>query len=363
MAANNWDVIILGAGPAGLALARSLCPNRRVLVIERRPGLSTVPRIGESLPGAASILLQQLGLFEQFLADPHRERGATQTIWDETSPVWRDALRDPAGPGWHLDRCAFDRLLHEGALSAGAAILEGCRHLDIRRQEQGWCLALRDKDEVHAAPILVDATGRSGKIARRLGVGIQADDSLLCVYMFLSSHPDDEDATMRIHADEQGWWYTVQIPHGQRVLAYHLDAKNPLWKQWQEPADFLHYARRDPFIADAIHLLEPTKLQYRPAGTAMLDVYSLQQAGSGFLAIGDALITFDPISSQGIFHSLASAQSAANAIRAGFPENPTALQNFQHEMHAVGVRYLAHLQKTYQGPRRFSHCEFWAARH
>lgn len=94
----------------------------------------------------------------------------------------------------------------------------------------------------------------------------------------------------------------------------------------------------------------------------MLDIDTLHQAGSGFLAIGDALLTFDPISSQGIFHALASAESAANAIRTGFPENLDALQNFQKEMRAVGTRYLINLKSTYQGPRRFANCEFWARR-
>ena len=360
--AISWDVIILGAGPAGLALARNLQPNRRILVMERRATMPTEPRIGESLPGSASVLLQRLGLFDQFLSGHHRERGATLTIWDETTCVWRDALRDPSGPGWNMNRREFDQMLLTGARDAGATILEGCPHYEIERQEQDWCIRLHQSDDLHCAPILVDATGRSGSIARRLGVSVYSDDPLLCVYTFLCSCPDDEDATMRIQADEQGWWYTVQIPHGQRVLAYHLDAENSLRRQWQKPLDFLDYARRHPLIAEAIHSLAPAKLQYRPAGTAMLDIDTLHQAGTGFLAIGDALLTFDPISSQGIFHSLASAESAANAIRAGFPENLDALQNFQNEMRAVGARYLINLKSTYQGPRRFANCEFWSRR-
>lgn len=331
-------------------------------MIERRATTPTGQRIGESLPGAASTLLQRLGLFDQFLSGHHRERGATLTIWDEATRVWSDALRDPSGPGWHLDRREFDQLLLAGAHGAGTTILEGCSQFGIERQEQDWGVRLYQSDELHYAPILVDATGRSGTIARRLGVSVYADDPLLCVYTFLCSRPDDEDASMRIQADEQGWWYTVQIPHGQRVLAYHLDAKNPVWRQWKKPSDFLDYARRLPLIAEAICSLAPSKLQYRPAGTTMLDIDTLHQAGSGFLAIGDALLTFDPISSQGIFHSLASAESAANAIRAGFPENQNALHNFQNEMRAVGTRYLINLKKTYQGPLRFANYEFWSRR-
>ncbi len=28
--------------------------------------------------------------------------------WDDPAPVWFDPLRDPSGPGWHLDRRRFD---------------------------------------------------------------------------------------------------------------------------------------------------------------------------------------------------------------------------------------------------------------
>lgn len=364
MATTNWDVIILGAGPAGLALARNLRPERRVLLIERQTHVAEGPRIGESLPGAASVLLRRLGLFEEFLAGPHRERGASLSIWDDVNPVWRDTLRDPSGLGWHLDRRAFDQLLRAGALQAGAVLMEGCRQLELERQTEGWCITLTATDESHCAPILIDATGRSASIARRLGVKLLSlDESLLCVYSFLACPADDEDACMRLQADEHGWWYSVQLPHQQRVLAYHLDAKNPLWRTWQTPADFIAYAQRHPLMAEVTQSLQPSQpLQYRPAGTAILDIATLHQAGPGFLAIGDALLTFDPISSQGLFHSLASAESAANAIRAGFPDNQQAFRRFQDEMCAVAERYLAHWRHTYQGPQRFSAYEFWSKR-
>ncbi|HWO85501.1 MAG TPA: tryptophan 7-halogenase, partial [Stellaceae bacterium] len=62
------DVAIVGAGPAGAALAVSLAVAHRldVLVLERE----AVPqfRIGETLPGAAAPLLRDLGLLAGFRA-------------------------------------------------------------------------------------------------------------------------------------------------------------------------------------------------------------------------------------------------------------------------------------------------------
>lgn len=112
-AAIHWDVIVVGAGPAGAALACRLRPRYRVLVMERAKlssqqtpsapgkGLSCqgAPVIGESLPGAAQTLLLRLGIAEQFLADGHVERTAMVASWDSPMPVWFDPLRDPSGPG------------------------------------------------------------------------------------------------------------------------------------------------------------------------------------------------------------------------------------------------------------------------
>ncbi|OMH27112.1 NAD(P)/FAD-dependent oxidoreductase [Motiliproteus sp. MSK22-1] len=362
MPVKEWDVIIVGAGLAGLALARLLRPRCRVLILERRVKPADGPRIGESLPGAASVLLQELGLLERFLSASHRVRGSALSIWDQETPIWQDALRDPSGPGWLLDRRAFDQLLYEGAIEAGVTIHTGCRQTEITRLNNGWQVHLSPEETTHKAPVLIDASGRSSAIARALGLKRLADDNLLCLYTFLKCRREDKDATLRTCADEHGWWYTVQIPQGKRVLAYHLDSTDPLWRQLRYPEHFLDYAKRLPFIADIIQEQSSEALKLHPAGTAMLDISNLSQAGKGFLAIGDALITFDPISSQGMFHALATAASAAKAIKAGFPENKKALESFQAEMLNVCQRYLKHLHITYSGPERFSHHPFWSNR-
>ncbi|ABC29903.1 dehydrogenase [Hahella chejuensis KCTC 2396] len=359
------DVIILGAGPAGSALARLLRPTHDVLVIERRATVETGPRIGESLPGAASVLLRKLDLWERFLQGPHLQRGSALSVWDTEFPVWRDALLDPSGPGWLLDRRGFDQLLYQGAIDAGARIITGCRQIDIDRRESVWRIQSPHLDSPHTAQVLIDATGRSGAIARRLGAPRQGDDDLLCAFAFLPCLPNDQEATLRTCADANGWWYSARIPHGKRVLAYHFDAHDPLRHQWREPRAFLNLARRHAILREVIADSEPESLRYHPAGAAMLDLTASQTqalAQQGLMAIGDALIAFDPISSQGLFHCLASAVSAANAINKGFPFKADAWEAYRAEMLRVAERYQTHLRLTYAGPKRFAHSPFWAKR-
>jgi flavin-dependent dehydrogenase len=361
----RWDVIILGAGPAGLALATRLA-SRRVLILERQWEPATGMRIGESLPGAAGVLLQRLGLFEEFQSGDHLERGASIAIWDSKEPVWRDSLRDPSGLGWVINRRQFEQMLLNAAIHRGAQIQYGCRNFQVSRGVargvECWALDLEGDSTRHVAPVIVDASGRSASLARRLGLSQIRQDAQVCLHSFLVAPAGDEDTTTRILADEDGWWYSVRLANGRRVLAYHLDAKHPERIALQQPEALLKRARNYPLLADVLAQVQPAEIHCRPAGTALLDIANLDKAGPGFLAIGDAAITFDPISSQGLFHSLASAESAATAINAGCWHNPNALQSFKQELLAVASHYLAKLRLTYQGPERFAEAPFWAGR-
>lgn len=353
-----FDVVIVGAGPAGLALGALLRPEQRVLVLERRALPAKSLLIGESLPGAAAVLLQRLNLMETFRSAGHRERGAAVSVWDDDRPVWRDAIQDPAGPGWYLDRWAFEQMLRRRALDVGVTLEEGCKQVDIRHRQGQWYLDTTLGS--FRTPVLVDATGRNGYLGRQLGLRRHADDPLLCLYSFLDQAAESQDATMRIQADALGWWYTVPLPHGQRVLAYHMDIDDPLSRQLlRHPDAFLARAREHALLAEVLEGGIPARVRGRPAGTSLLDVEQLQKAGPGFLAIGDALLAFDPLASQGLFHSLASATSAAKAIESGLNQS---LGAYQQEIQAVSQRYLWHLKASYQGPRRFSQEAFWQRR-
>ncbi len=381
----QWDVIIVGAGPAGSALACRLRPHLRVLVLERGVGSASAsasapsptlprigPRIGESLPGAARVLLQRFGVFERFLHDKHAERGATISQWHADASVWFDHLRDPHGSGWHLDRAQFDTTFRRAASEAGAKVIEDCSMVRVTRLEGIWQVAFEARSsatphrQTHCAPVVVDASGRSAAVARQFGVTLRTDDDLICLYCHLDADDDDDDQCTRLCAARDGWWYSARLPSGQRVLAYHLDKDDAQHKTLRDPRALLAKAREIPLLASvlALHAADLTQLHVhaRPAGSALLDLDALNNLAPGIFAVGDAVIAFDPISSQGIFHALASAESAARAITAQHAGEATSYRLYRDEMQAVYARYRLQLQATYAQVQRFQDEPFWQRR-
>lgn len=356
----------MGAGPAGSAVARRLAGSYRVLMLDRpppatTPRLSALWRIGESLPGAAGVLLRRQGLLDRFEQDGHAERGASVSVWHSREPVWFDALRDPNGPGWHLDRVRFDALLRQAALEAGATLALAPGRWQVRHNTGAWQVHHPATGQTHSANVLVDATGRSAAVCKSLGLKQHADDPLVCVHALLPPAPDPDRCT-RTCADLNGWWYSARVPSGHRVLAFHLDADDPTLHHLRDARALLAQARRLPLLAAVLpDNLQPEQNHRRPAGSAWLDPLACA-CWPGLYAVGDAVLACDPISSQGLFHALACADAAAQAIAQQLGGDSLAAQAYHAQMQAVQMRYLSNLRATYAAPERFSQHWFWQRR-
>lgn len=299
--APDCQVAVLGGGPAGAAAAIALA-RRGIDVLLVEPDDYVAPRIGESFPPAIADLLAELGVL-QALSPLRLDSYAVRAAWGDPEPVDQSHIAHPRGVGWHVDRARFDAALAAAAIAAGAR-RSPARFIDAHAAAVGWRLTL-DRREITAARV-IDATGRRAAFARRQAARRIQADSLSAAAFRLAAPLDRIRAYALIETAPDGWWYSAPVPNGGAVAVFFSD---PATLRTADPAALLADAPMTAARLDGLPLGSPER---HAAGASRLDL----AAGSGWLAVGDAAMTFDPMSGDGVCRALRSGLDAAAHLAA-----------------------------------------------
>ncbi|MBY6265300.1 NAD(P)/FAD-dependent oxidoreductase [Azospirillum sp. 412522] len=369
-AAIEADAVVVGAGPAGTAFALNLAPLRRVLVLDRRdtPAIRIGgSRIGESLAPAARRLLTDMGLWEAFLAEGHSPCHGGRSVWGGPLPVEADNLRDLDGPGWHLDRGRFDGWLRRMAASRGAALLVPAQPLAVTRDGtkdgEGWLLEVENAGRRFPVRtrLLVDAGGRGSPLAKRFGARRTVSDRLVCGWVHGRDAPGRQSGLTWIEAEPDGWWYSAPLPAGRRVVAFHTDADLPAAADARDAGPLLRRLSCCSVLSQSL-----SACGFEPDGQggfcAAHSSALSPAAGDGWLAVGDAALGFDPLSSQGIFNALYTGLAAAEAADRHLSGDPGALPGYAAGLAPIRDAYRTHLRAWYGLERRWRDRPFWSRR-
>jgi flavin-dependent dehydrogenase len=185
---NHFDVVIMGGGLAGGCLARQLhqeAPHLRTLVVEKRthPVREAAFKVGESsVEIGAHYFSRRLGL-EAHLREQQLEKLGLRYFFtqgdnrDITSRVELGPPRFPPVPSFQLDRGRLENMILATNAELGIEVMHGCRVQELTLADPAVA------DDVHRVTVsgteaerhvtarwVVDATGRTGIIKRKLGL-------------------------------------------------------------------------------------------------------------------------------------------------------------------------------------------------
>jgi 2-polyprenyl-6-methoxyphenol hydroxylase-like FAD-dependent oxidoreductase len=359
LSATAVDVAIVGAGIAGCAAALTLADSGLAVALIGPPA-DPAERIGESLAPAANRLLRELGVAADFSAAGHRAANAMYSAWGSQLLVERNLSMHLDGPGYVLNRAAFDNMLYRAAAATGALVLAD-QVTKVERRDSIWSVRLSGGSQL-AARFLLDSSGRAAVVARRLAKR-QRVDHLVVAYGFLQQSDDAVEPTSAtlVEAVPEGWWYAALLPDQRLVLALFGDPDTlprgvsrdlAVWRAcaaatrhisaWLDSAGYAIDA--PPRLASAATMwLEPV-------------------AGSGWAAAGDAAAAFDPLSSHGLTTALWSGRQAALAAAAALAGAPAPLAHYAATMRVASHGFLRQRRFVYGREQRWRNQPFWARR-
>ena len=363
MGTIETDVVVIGGGPAGSVAALELSREGHSVAIIERSDYKNI-RVGETLPPSIRRVLTDLALWDRFVAENHSVSVGICSVWGQSDVRENDFIVNPYGPGWHVDRSQFDRMLVRAAEREGAVLYQGARLTSLEKDSKGnWRVEINQEagsKKVHAR-FLVDASGRASMASRRQGAKRISWDHLVGIVGFFSPSTRNRIGSTHtlVEAVEDGWWYSAVLPDLRTIVAYMTDAD--LCPNVSKTfAYFLSRLKKAPHTQ--------SRIKYCCLGTGPR-VYAANScrmntiASGNWLATGEAAIAFDPLSARGIVKAIESGIHAAHAIRAYWSNDSHAMNRYAAAVGEDFKRYLVTRHAYYGREMRWCHATFWTRRH
>jgi geranylgeranyl reductase family protein len=297
---ERFDVIVVGAGPAGASAARAASlGGLSTLLLEKQ----AIPRDKRCGGGVSAATLEQLGF-------PLPDR----VVERRCHGMWgiQDSIRTEVRVDWTVatmvSRPAFDAFLVEKAAEAGARIAEAEACRGIRKLEDGVIVATEKAE--YRASVLIGADGFSSVVARYVRPKWSRRETRFCL---VADVPLPRETIERAMKD------LVELRYGFVRLGYawafpkrdHVSfgIGGSAGSAKTMPADFARYLR--------LHGVEAT---VRPRGCFIpVTEFRHDVVADRIMLVGDAAGFVDCFSGEGIRYAVASGtlagRTAALAIR------------------------------------------------
>ncbi|TVQ10201.1 MAG: geranylgeranyl reductase family protein [Leptolyngbya sp. DLM2.Bin27] len=306
-----YDVIVVGAGPAGAATAYHLAQQgHAVLILEQQ----ALPRY-KPCSGAVSPSVAAHFDFD-FAPVIEREMRRVRYTWKLGDPIEAELATDPI---WMVKRDLFDHFLVQQAQGQGAQLKDSTAVTAIANQGDYWQVSTTDG--TLEAAYLVAADGAKGPMASWLGFP-RLTLRMASVLEVPAPVGDDCAINFEFGLVKQGCMWNFPKRQG-----YSIGAATFLG---QAPADY----------RKALDQYSQSFGVSAAAGTVYSHPLKLWDGNHPLhthraVLVGEAAAIVDPLSAEGIRPGMVSGVRAAEAIHAALAGDADALANYTATMHTT----------------------------
>lgn len=349
----DYDIIIIGGGPAGAVTALYAAQQGiKVLLVDR----AHFPRdkvCGDAIPPSAIAILEELGFLAQLRQMPHTN---ISLVWQTEDDCWPL----PNAQALVCKRSIFDCLLFTAAKA----------QVDTR---EGWKVEnlLLDNDRVLGIHAKSD-TGASCQVTAKIIVGADGCNSIVARKAVEFSQPSNRSKAIAARA------YYRHLPLAERMEFYYLQECLPGYL-WIFPVDsdtvnvgVIIFDRTLPnqhLSSQQLlqQLLDSPLLKHRFAQAERLGRIQgwylpladerLNLHGNGFILVGDAAGLIDPFMGHGIDTAMISGKIAGELLGTICRNNDFSARALQIYTNAIWQQYSSYferrlaLRKMIESPR------------
>jgi geranylgeranyl reductase family protein len=317
-----FDVIVVGAGPAGATTAYYLTrgggsgETPRVALLEK----ARFPRdkvCGDAWCAPALDILEDMGVLQKLESEGLVRDTRAGGFISPSGACFVSTGEEAGAPGtrvYAIKRITCDERIAHAARDAGAELIEGAAVSHATLEDDGvWTVRCSD-GRVFRAKMLIAADGAPSKLARQLGVVTEAPTGFASRrYVKGGTHNFRADGVLLYPSYILPGYialfrhYNDDIDLGSYVIPGGAAQGKDLQRLYEERV------QRDPLVRSA---LGPDAEYLEPLRIAPLRLGGVQRSHARqFLAVGDAAGQTDPLTGEGIHTAMIAGRIAARTVR------------------------------------------------
>ena len=368
LAVENYDVAIIGGGPAGSTAATLLSKaGRRVIVLER----DKFPRfhIGESLLPFSMETFTRLGIQEKLRAGFVEKFGGeiAEAGGEKAAKFYfKDGFGSRTDRSYQVTRSKFDKMLLDHAAESGAEVREETMVENVDFDQDGATLFLR-RDAVlrvlgraEARPseniralYVIDASGRNSVIGNKFKLKKSYQHlqklSLFAHYEGLEREEGIDGTLTRMVRTLQSWFWIIPLENDRTSIGIVLEAADFKSSGLSAEEFFERAIAEQPLVRNRIGAGRRVSQVYTAAD---FSYRSERLTGDRWLLAGDAAGFIDPVFSSGVFLAVLAGEQAADVLHEVLDHPKRARRLFRHYERLVNRAmdvYLRFVESWYGG--------------
>jgi geranylgeranyl reductase family protein len=312
---ERYDLVVVGAGPAGSATAHYAAKAGLATLLLDRQEFPRDKVCGDGLMPHAAAEVSLMGLGD-WLDEPHHGRFTGFSLYTATAYLRQGIPPSLNGPrGYVVKREETDAKLMERAISAGAQFRGETRATELLRAPAGDVIGVEAKnggeDLRFEAPLVVAADGVGGFA----GDGMKRHQNAVARRRYFRDvdGPNKEDLQVFITRDMNehgaGYGWVFYLGDGRANVGAGVSTKT-LARTGRNLKDFFDRFLEEPQLAAWLEGAEPEG----PAKSWSLKMgmWGATRYARGLMMVGDAGSMVHPISGEGVGYAIESGRLAAS---------------------------------------------------